>query len=277
MQSQMIIQGTRGVHPRGPVRDVPGAARARRRCPRPPSGSSTPTRSRCGRSWRCRAASWKFLRKEIQPYQGLRDLVADFYQAARRGDAAAGVDRGCGRGRRVDREGRPRRGGRPRGDGSRASSPQPTADFLVTGASGALGSAVVQRLLADGRSVRAFVRAHARDARRGRGLRHRRTSAIRTPWTARCAGAERVIHAGAAMSGRLARALRRAPWSARERRRGVPAARRASSSSTSARCRWSTGPARPAERPVDEDHAARAARRRSAAPTPGRSSRPSAS
>lgn len=143
--------------------------------------------------------AWRFVRKEIQPYQGVRNLIADFYARLSAGasppapaeDAvvlvewlekvaeAANADHGA----RV------------------AALPRsPTTEFVVTGASGSVGSAVVRRLVAADRRVRAFVRQvpdelvpDVQYVVGNLGDPEAVDGAVR--------GAEVVIHAGAAMSG----------------------------------------------------------------------------
>ena len=99
----------------------------------------------------------KFARKQIQSYQGLRDLVADFYRRLAAGepppvaieDAAQVVTWVEKVARAADDDQRARLAKFPLA----ASVP-----FLVTGANGYLGRATVARLRADGHRVRAFVR-----------------------------------------------------------------------------------------------------------------------
>src|SRR5262249_14700952 len=100
---------------------------------------------------------WKFVRKEVQSYQGLRDLVADFYRRLAAGepppvsveDAAQVVKWVEDVARRADADQRERLGK------FKLSERVP---YLVTGASGSLGKATVRRLVADGKHVRVFVR-----------------------------------------------------------------------------------------------------------------------
>lgn len=138
-----------------------------------------------------------FVRKRIQAYQGLRDLVAEFYRALAAGepppvsieDATSVVEWTERIARAADAEGRRRR--------AALSSPE-TVDVLVTGASGGLGSRIADRLRARGMTVRAMVRrpetAVDRNAVAGNlGDPEAVDRAV--------AGARFVVHAGAAMRG----------------------------------------------------------------------------
>ncbi len=156
MQSQMIIHGTRGVlrvdlfamfHGKRAATPLPKAAE---RLVNAFSDSLQPLVD-------VPVGVWKFVRKEVQAYQGLRDLVADFYRRLDAGspppvsaeDAVAiipFVEQGA-RAAEADHEKR-----------LAAFSCSSTVPFVVTGASGSLGSAVVKRLVADGKKVRVFVR-----------------------------------------------------------------------------------------------------------------------
>lgn len=143
--------------------------------------------------------AWRFLRKEIQPYQGVRNLIADFYARLAAGlpppiaveDAAVLVDW-------VEKIARAAEAEHAQ---TTARFPlSPTTEFLVTGASGSLGSAVVKRLLADGRTVRAFVRRVPE--RPAEGVEYAFGNLGDPDAVERAVrGAEVVIHAGAAMSG----------------------------------------------------------------------------
>jgi predicted dehydrogenase/nucleoside-diphosphate-sugar epimerase len=144
-------------------------------------------------------AVWKVLRKKVRAYQGLRNLVADFYRRLAAGeappvtieDAAVVVDWVEHVARAADAEHAEQRAR------FTLSSAVP---FLVTGASGSLGGAVVERLRHEGHRVRALVRRLPACPRDGveyavgnLGDAEAVDRAVR--------GAEVVIHAGAAMKG----------------------------------------------------------------------------
>lgn len=101
---------------------------------------------------------YKFVRKEVQAYQGLRDLVADFYRRLAAGEpppvsiesAAAVVGWVEKVARAADADHVARR--------SHFTAIADRVPFVVTGASGSLGRAVVARLVAAGHRVRAMVR-----------------------------------------------------------------------------------------------------------------------
>jgi predicted dehydrogenase/nucleoside-diphosphate-sugar epimerase len=143
--------------------------------------------------------AWKFIRGEIQAFQGLRNLVADFYARLASGEAPpVSVDEAGEIVRWVEQVA----GVAEADQAARLAkfTVSPTADFLVTGASGKLGSAVVRRLLEQGRSVRAFVR-RVPD-RPLEGVEYSIGQLGDAEAVERAVkGAERVIHAGAAMAG----------------------------------------------------------------------------
>jgi len=156
MQSQLIIHGTKGV-----LRvDLFAMFNAKR--------GSTPLPKAAERLVNAFTDSiqplvdvpvgvYKFVRKQVQAYQGLRDLVRDFYRRLDAGepppvsiDDAATVVRWVEKiARAADEDHRARRAKFPVSD---------RVPFLVTGASGSLGRAVVKRLRDDGHEVRVFVR-----------------------------------------------------------------------------------------------------------------------
>jgi predicted dehydrogenase/nucleoside-diphosphate-sugar epimerase len=99
----------------------------------------------------------RFVTKQVQPYQGLRDLVADFYRRLAANEPppvsiedAATVVRWVEKiARAADEDHRARLAAFPVSE---------RVPFLVTGASGSLGRAVVKRLVDTGHRVRVFVR-----------------------------------------------------------------------------------------------------------------------
>lgn len=142
---------------------------------------------------------WKFVRKEVQAYQGLRDLVAEFYRRLAAGepppvsvdDAAQVVAWVEKIARAADAEHRARLARFTLSD---------RVPFLVTGASGSLGKATVKRLRADGHRVRVFQRRipeHPED-----GIEYCFGNLGDPDAVDRAVkGAEVVIHCGAAMKG----------------------------------------------------------------------------
>jgi predicted dehydrogenase/nucleoside-diphosphate-sugar epimerase len=198
MQSQLIIHGTRGVlrvdlfamfHGKRASTPLPKAAE---RLVNAFTDSLQPLVD-------VPVGVWKFVRKEVQAYQGLRDLVADFYRRLAAGepppvrveDAIAiipFVER-IARAAEADHAARLAR-----------FTTSATTPFVVTGASGSLGSAVVGRLVADGKRARVFVRR----------IPDKPTSGVEYTFgnlgdpdavDRAIAGAETVIHVGAAMKG----------------------------------------------------------------------------
>jgi len=156
MQSQIIIHGTRGIlrvdlfamfHGKRASTPLPKAAE---RLVNAITDSVQPLVERPDRGL-------KFARKQVKSYQGLRNLVADFYARLAEGssppvtveDAAEVV-------RWIEKVARAAEAGHAANVARFALSPH--VEVLVTGASGSLGSAVLGRLVADGKKVRAFVR-----------------------------------------------------------------------------------------------------------------------
>ena len=100
---------------------------------------------------------FKFIKKEVQAYQGLRDLVADYYRSLAAGepppvtvDDAASVVHWVEKVARAAEE-----------DHAQRLAQFPISEkvpFVVTGASGKLGHAIVERLRSEGKRVRVFVR-----------------------------------------------------------------------------------------------------------------------
>jgi 2-alkyl-3-oxoalkanoate reductase len=197
-ESQVVIHGSRGS-----MRvDLFAMYRSRRRATPMPKAIERVTNA-YAESLRPLAEvpvnAWRFLRKEIQPYQAVRNLVADFYVRLAAGrpprvsveDAAVLVEWLEVVARAADDE---------HAGAAERFRVSPTTEFLVTGASGALGSAVVRRLLGEGRTVRAFVRQIP--SRPVEGVEYRFGNLGDPDAVARAVeGAEVVIHAGAAKAG----------------------------------------------------------------------------
>jgi predicted dehydrogenase/nucleoside-diphosphate-sugar epimerase len=143
--------------------------------------------------------SWRFVSGRLRPYQGVRNFVAEFYRRLAQGlpppvavEDAVPVVEWLERVARAAEEDHARRlAGLPRSS---------TTDVVVTGAAGSVGSAVVRRLLADGRRVRAFVRRVPDEPLEG--LEYVVGNLGDPDAVAEgIHGADLVIHAGAAMSG----------------------------------------------------------------------------
>jgi predicted dehydrogenase/nucleoside-diphosphate-sugar epimerase len=198
MQSQLIIHGTKGV-----LRvDLFAMFHGKR--------ASTPLPKAAERLVNAFADSlqplidvpinvYKFVRKEVQAFQGLRDLVADFYRRLAAGepppvsveDAGAVVHwvEKVARAADADHDARLSE--------FRLSERVP---FLVTGASGSLGRAVVRRLLAEGHRVRVFQR--RMPAQPEDGIEYCFGNLGDPDAVDRAVkGADVVIHCGAAMKG----------------------------------------------------------------------------
>jgi 2-alkyl-3-oxoalkanoate reductase len=198
MQSQMIIHGTKGVlrvdlfamfHGKRAATPLPKAAE---RLVNAFADSIQPLVE-------VPIGVWKFVRKEVQSYQGLRDLIADFYRRLAAGEPpAVSVDDAAQVVRWVEKVARAAEADHA----ARLARFQRSArvPFVVTGASGSLGKAVVHRLRADGHRVRVFVRRipeHPVDGVEYAFGNLGDPAAV----DAAIAGAETVIHVGAAMKG----------------------------------------------------------------------------
>ncbi len=142
---------------------------------------------------------FKFVRKEVQAYQGLRDLVADFYVRLAAGAAppvaiedAAQVVRWVEKVARAADEDHKQRLAK--------FALSEKVPYLVTGAAGSLGRATVKRLREQGHRVRVFVR--RMPERPEDGIEYCFGN-LGDPVAVDKAvkGAEIVIHCGAAMKG----------------------------------------------------------------------------
>lgn len=198
MQSQLIIHGTKGV-----LRvDLFAMFHGKR--------SSTPLPKAAERLVNAFTDSiqplidvpmgvYKFVRKEVQAYQGLRDLVGDFYRRLASGEAPpVAVEDAAQVVRWVEKV------ARAADDDHKARVSKFTLServpYLVTGAAGSLGRATVKRLREQGHRVRVFVR--RMPERTEDGVEYcfgNLGDPVAVDRAVR--GAERVIHAGAAMKG----------------------------------------------------------------------------
>lgn len=198
MQSQIIIHGTKGV-----LRvDLFAMFQGKR--------ASTPLPKAAERLLNAFADSiqplidvpigvYKFLRKEIQQFQGIRNLIADFYRRLAAGEPPPVSVEDAGQvvhwvekiAREADADQKARLATFTR---------SPTVPYLVTGASGSLGGAVVRRLLAEGKKLRVLVRRIPERPLPGVEYVFGNLGDPEVVDRA-VAGAETVIHAGAAMKG----------------------------------------------------------------------------
>jgi predicted dehydrogenase/nucleoside-diphosphate-sugar epimerase len=198
MQSQLIIHGTKGVlrvdlfamfHGRKMATPLPKAAE---RIINAFSDSIGPLID-------VPYGVFKFVTKEVQSYQGLRDLIADFYKRLAAGEPptvtvedAAEVVRWVekvARAAELDQQAQLAK-----------FTLSDTVPYLVTGANGSLGTATVKRLLAQGHRVRVFVRRIPK--RPLEGVEYAFGNLGDPVAVDRAVkGAEKVIHIGAAMKG----------------------------------------------------------------------------
>jgi predicted dehydrogenase/nucleoside-diphosphate-sugar epimerase len=142
---------------------------------------------------------FKFVTKEVQAYQGLRDLIADFYKRLGAGEPppvaledAAHVVRWVEKvARAADADHRARLATFPLSE---------KVSYLVTGAAGSLGRATVKRLREQGHDVRVFVRRIPE--RPENGIEYAFGNLGDPVAVDRAVkGAQIVIHCGAAMKG----------------------------------------------------------------------------
>ena len=142
---------------------------------------------------------WQFFRKEAQAYAGVRELVADFYRRIAAGEApAASIDDAAQVVRWVEQVAR----AAEEAHAARLARFQLSQhiEYVVTGASGSLGRAVVKRLVGDGKRVRVFVRRIPEHPMPGVEYVFGNLGDPRAIDRA-IKGADVVIHCGAAMKG----------------------------------------------------------------------------
>lgn len=142
---------------------------------------------------------WKRVRKADPAHHDVRALVADFYaRLAAHEPAATDLEEVAEVIKWVDRFARAAE--TDQAAERAAFTTAATVPFIVTGASGSLGKAVVERLLADGHKVRTFVR--RMPTRREANVEYAFGNLGDPDAVDRAiAGAETVIHCGAATSG----------------------------------------------------------------------------
>jgi predicted dehydrogenase/nucleoside-diphosphate-sugar epimerase len=203
MQSQMIVQGTRGVL-RVDLFLMFAAMRAHTGLPKPIERMVNAFTDCAPPLIESPRNAVRFVRGKIRPYHGLQDLVGAFYRALADGDpmpapvddAIAVVDWTERVARAAERDYECR---------IKAIAPRKVGEatreiVLVTGASGGLGSAIVDRLVAGGTCVRVFARRIPKSIPDGVEVV---IGDLGDPDAVDRAvdGATTVIHAGAAMSG----------------------------------------------------------------------------
>lgn len=198
MQSQLIIHGTKGVL-RVDLFAMFHGKRSATPLPKPAERLVNAFTDSLQPLIDVPVGVYRFLRKDVQAYQGLRDLVRDFYDRLAAGepppvsieDAATVV-------RWVEKVARAAEADHA-AQLARFSLTE-RVPFLVTGASGSLGRAVVRRLRDTGHRVRVLVRRIPQRTEDGVeyviGNLGDPTAVERA-----VAGAETVIHCGAAMKG----------------------------------------------------------------------------
>jgi predicted dehydrogenase/nucleoside-diphosphate-sugar epimerase len=198
MQSQLIVQGTKGVL-RIDLFLMFHALRGAMPVPKPIERVMNALTDSIQPLVDVPRGVVKFASGAVKPYQGLRDLVAAFYRALDgEGPLPVALDDATTVVRWVEEvagaaeaDYAARIAKLPRGD---------SADVLVTGASGGLGGAVVRRLVAAGRKVRAFVRRPPADLPPGVDVA---LGDLGDPDAVDAAvrGVRAVVHVGAAMKG----------------------------------------------------------------------------
>jgi predicted dehydrogenase/nucleoside-diphosphate-sugar epimerase len=156
MQSQLIIHGTKGVL-RVDLFAMFHGKRANTPLPKAAERLVNAFVDSIGPMIDVPIGVWKFVRKEVQAYQGLRDLVTEFYRRLAAGEPPpVAVDDAAQVVEWVEKVARA-----ADADYLAKVAPFKLSDkvpFLVTGASGSLGKAIVKRLRADGHRIRVFQR-----------------------------------------------------------------------------------------------------------------------
>lgn len=198
MQSQLIIHGTKGVL-RVDLFAMFHGKRAATPLPKPAERLLNAFSDSVQPLIDVPVGVWKFVRKEVKAYQGLRDLVAEFYRRLEAGEPPpVTVEDAAQIVRWIEKV-------------ARAADADYQArlakfvlsekiPFLVTGASGSLGKATVKRLLAAGHKVRAMVR--RLPERLQAGVEYAIGNLGDPEAVDRAVkGAQTVIHVGAAMKG----------------------------------------------------------------------------
>ena len=198
MQSQLIVQGTRGVL-RVDLFLMFQALRSSTALPKPIERVVNAVTDSVQPLVDVPTGVVKFVSGAIKPYQGLHDLVAAFYRhldgagpvPVTISDATTVVRWVEEVAQAADAEDAQRRASLPALAG---------ADVLVTGASGGLGGAVVERLRSLGRRVRIFVRRAPADVPAGVEVA---LGDLGDPAAVEraVAGVKRIVHVGAAMKG----------------------------------------------------------------------------
>jgi predicted dehydrogenase/nucleoside-diphosphate-sugar epimerase len=198
MQSQLIIQGTKGVL-RVDLFLMFQALRASTALPKAAERIINAATDSITPLIEVPINVLQFLRKKILPYHGLQDLIASFYQALTENGpvpvpisaALPIVDFTERVAREADRE---------YNDSMKKFKLSESGPILITGASGALGSALADRLVARGQEIRLFVRRPPKTIPKGVEIA---LGDLGDPEAVDRAvhGVQQVIHVGAAMKG----------------------------------------------------------------------------
>lgn len=198
MQSQLIIHGTKGVL-RVDLFAMFHGKRAATPLPKPAERLVNAFSDSVQPLVDVPVGVWKFVRKEVKAYQGLRDLVADFYHRLDAGEPPpVTVEDAAQIVRWIEKVARAADADYQARLGKFVLSEK--IPYLVTGASGSLGKATVKRLLAAGHKVRAMVR--RLPERPQAGVEYAIGNLGDPDAVDRAVkGAQTVIHVGAAMKG----------------------------------------------------------------------------